>query len=69
MLEKILMTCMSPNKQFLPLHFSVNNPLRDLWKLDLATRCWSEPEQHGSRPCARTITHGMERLPCIWHMS
>ncbi len=43
------------------LRFRVDYPLKDLWKLDLATQQWSEPEQHGTRPCVRTMTHGMAR--------
>ena len=44
------------------LCFSVDYPLKDLWELDVATRRWSESEQRGTRPCARTMTHGMPRF-------
>ena len=44
------------------LHFSVDYPLNDLWELDVATRKGSELEQRGTRPCARTMTHGMARF-------
>ena len=36
--------------------------MKDLWKLDVTTREWSEPEQHGTRPCTRMVTHGRARL-------
>ncbi|CAL5228024.1 g11087 [Coccomyxa viridis] len=37
---------------------SMSEPMKDLWKLDVTTREWSEPEQHGTRPCTRMVTHG-----------
>ena len=38
---------------------SPEEPVKELWRLDLKTRRWSEPEQHGTRPCARMMTHGV----------
>ena len=43
------------------LRCRVDEPIHDLWRLDIATRRWSEPEQRGPRPCARMMSHGTVR--------
>ena len=40
-------------------------PVKDLWKLDIATRHWSELEQYGTRPCARMMPHGATIAPLL----